>query len=116
VFQALNADQMKSVTADAPKASMISQNANAGGRGGRGRHGGSGKDFLWSGWILPASDADRWLTAGSAAYHDVLEGDDVDTRLDFYRAQFRAAALENDQPLSQLKSSTTSAAWHTIAE
>ncbi len=113
VFQALNDDVMKSVTVDAPKAAAISQNANDGGRGGRGA---SGKDYLWKGWILPASDADVWLTAGSAAYHDVLEGDDLDNRLESDRAQFRAAALENDQPLSHLKSSTTSAAWHTIAE
>lgn len=32
------------------------------------------------------------------------------------RAQYRAGALEHDQPLSQLTSSTTSSAWHTIAE
>ena len=33
-----------------------------------------------------------------------------------YRADFREATLDEDQALSQLKSSTTSADWHTIAE
>ena len=27
------------------------------------------RDRLWKGWILPASDADTWFAAGSAAYH-----------------------------------------------
>ncbi len=125
VFQALNDDVMKSVTADAPKAAAIPQNANGGGRGdGSGRRGrrgaSSSKDYLWKGWILPATPADEWLTAGSAAYYEDLSSstnnDDLDTRLEFHRAQYRAAALDSDQPLATLKSSTTSAAWHTIAE
>jgi hypothetical protein len=124
LFQVHPDDQIKSLTADAPKATAISQvsgDPNRGGRGGRGgggRRGGpaSGKDYLWKGWVLPASDADVWLTAGSAAYYNALEGDDLDKRLDASRAQFRAAALENDQALSKLQSSTKSAAWHTIAE
>jgi hypothetical protein len=127
LFQAHENDQIKSLTADAPKATAIStqaSNETRGGGGRRGRRGASapGKDYLWKGWILPASDSDVWLTAGSAAYFEVLSGDDsndpanLEKRLDFYRAQYRAAALENDQPLSKLVSSTKSAAWHTIAE
>ena len=27
------------------------------------------KDRLWKGWVLPASDADTWFVAGSAAYY-----------------------------------------------
>ena len=30
-------------------------------------------DGLWTGWVLPASDADIWFVAGSAAYHRDLE-------------------------------------------
>jgi hypothetical protein len=127
LFQAHSDDQMKLLTSEAPKATAIASappgDQNRGG-GRRGRRGGSatGKDYLWKGWILPASDSDVWLTAGSAAYFEVLNGDDpgdvtnVTKRLDFYRAQYRAAALDGDQPLSKLVSSTKSAAWHTIAE
>jgi hypothetical protein len=52
----------------------------------------------------------------------VLSGDDtndlsnVNRALDSYRAQYRAAALDGDQPLSQLASSTKSSTWHTLAE
>ncbi|HUA85355.1 MAG TPA: C45 family autoproteolytic acyltransferase/hydrolase [Bryobacteraceae bacterium] len=73
-------------------------------------------DSLWKGWILPASDADVWFTAGSAAYWEVLRSRDPGRELDAYAAQYRAAALPGDVPLSQLKSSTLSSKWHTIAE
>jgi hypothetical protein len=71
---------------------------------------------LWKGWILPASDADMWFTAGSATYWEVLNGDEPDKRLDFYRTLYRAAALESDQPLSKIAMSTTTQVPHTIAE
>ena len=51
------------------------------------------KDRLWKGWILPASDADNWLTAGSAAYYVDLESDDFERALDVRRAGFRNASL-----------------------
>jgi len=74
------------------------------------------KDLLWKGWILPASDADVWLTAGSAEYYDVLNGDDVDNRLNQNRARYRAVALAHEQPLGRVTSSTKSADWYTLAE
>jgi Phospholipase B/Peptidase family M1 domain len=129
VFQAHEGSQMKALTADAPKATTIASNGADQNRGGAGRRGGGrrggaspAKDYLWKGWILPASDSDVWLTAGSAAYFEMLSGEDLsdpanlNKRLDAYRAQFRAAAIDNDQPLAKLASSTTSSAWHTIAE
>ena len=74
-------------------------------------------DKLWKGWILPASDADVWLTAGSAGYHSVAASRPiVDKRLDAYRAEYRAAALEGEQPLSKITQSTMSSNWHTLAE
>jgi phospholipase B-like protein len=126
LFQAHPGEQIKSITADAPKATVIASAASDQNRGvgRRGRRGGSAsaKDYLWKGWILPASDSDVWLTAGSVAYYEILSGDDpndlsnVNRQLDAYRAQYRAAALEGDQPLSKLASSTKSATWHTLAE
>ena len=37
---------------------------------------------LWKGWMLPASDADTWFAAGSAAYHALLQSDDVEKALE----------------------------------
>ena len=34
---------------------------------------------LWKGWILPASEADTWFVAGSAAYRGLLASDDRET-------------------------------------
>jgi hypothetical protein len=123
LFQAHEGSQIKALTADAPKATVLTSddgNRNRGDGGGRrGRRGGAASanaDRLWRGWILPASDADVWFTAGSATYYEVLSGDEPDKKLDFYRAMYRAAALEGEQPLSKIAMSTTSQAPHTIAE
>jgi hypothetical protein len=120
LFQAHDGATVKTLLTGAPAATAV-QSANLGdssrGRGGRKRgNAASSKDYLWKGWILPASDSDVWLTAGSAAYWEILNGDDVEKQLDGYRAEFRAAALDHDQALATLASSTTSANWHTIAE
>lgn len=123
LFSALDTTQMKTFAADAPKAMALTADdgnrVRGAGGGGRGRRGGAASantDRLWKGWILPASDADVWFTAGSATYYEVLSGDDADKRLDFYRAMYRAAALEADAPLSKIAMSTTSQAPHMIAE
>jgi hypothetical protein len=120
LFQAQADSSVKPLLTGAPAATALQASADRDsprGRGGRRRAAASAsKDYLWKGWILPASDSDVWLTAGSAAYYDVLNGDDVEKELDVYRAGFRLATLDRDQPLASLASSTTSSNWHTIAE
>ncbi|MBI3473794.1 MAG: hypothetical protein HY013_20760 [Candidatus Solibacter usitatus] len=73
------------------------------------------KDRLWKGWVLPASDADIWFTAGSAAYYRALSQKDWDRELESHRAAYRAAALSQDLPLSQLKSGLRSYHWYDLA-
>ncbi len=73
-----------------------------------------GKDRLWSGWILPASDADLWLSAGSAGYYRVLTAGDPDRMLDVLRVDFRGSALAGDIPLSRVSARTDSANWWRI--
>jgi len=73
------------------------------------------KDYLWKGWILPATRADLWLTAGSAAYYDILNGDDVDKQLDAMRARFSSADLRRF-PLSDFHAGMGEGEWHTVAE
>src|SRR5580698_378119 len=119
LFQAHASSSVKPLLTSAPAEPALQANVNRDSPRERGRRRGAAsvsKDFLWKGWILPASDSDVWLTAGSAAYFDVLNGDDVEKELDVYRAEFRSATLDHDQPLSTLASSTTSSNWHTIAE
>ena len=50
-------------------------------------------DRLWKGWILPASEADAWFAAGSAAYYHVLRSDDLDKELNVWRATYRRLKL-----------------------
>lgn len=121
LFQAHPADAIKMLLDGAPKASAISAQAAAGETGREGRRGGRGaasaaNEKLWKGWILPASDADVWLSAGATGYHSVADGKDIDKRLEAFRAQYRAAALEDEQPLSKITQSTMSSNWHTLAE
>jgi hypothetical protein len=121
LFQGHPADAIKMLLDGAPKASPITaKEAGAeGGRGGRRGRGGdasAANDNLWKGWILPASDSDAWLTAGATEYHAIAGEKDADKKLDAFRAQYRAAALEGEQPLSKIVASTTSSNWHTLAE
>ncbi len=48
---------------------------------------------LWKGWILPASAADTWLSAGSAAYYADLESGDFDKAMAAHWAGYRAAKM-----------------------
>jgi hypothetical protein len=120
LFQGHPADAIKMLLDGAPKASPIPAQAaskeNGGGRGGR--HAGPSvvDEKLWKGWILPASDSDVWLSAGATGYHSVAGRDDMDKRLESYRAEYRAAALDGEQPLSKITQSTMSWKWHTLAE
>ena len=103
LFQAQQDSSVKPLLTGAPAATALEAIAapdSGRGRGGRRRSAVASKDYLWKGWILPASDADVWLTAGSAAYFDVLNGNDVEGELNRYRVDFRAATLDHDQPLA----------------
>ncbi len=51
------------------------------------------KNRLWKGWVLPASDADTWFVAGSAAYYRILASDDIEKSLNVERAEYRGMKL-----------------------
>ena len=53
-------------------------------------------DQLWKGWVLPASDADTWFVAGSAAYYRDLQSDDLELRMNVRRAEYRRAQTATD--------------------
>jgi hypothetical protein len=74
------------------------------------------KDRLWEGWILPASDGDTWLSAGSAEYYAVLDSDDWEKALAAERAGYSVARLRWDQPLRSLVARTGSEEWYPLAE
>jgi hypothetical protein len=48
---------------------------------------------LWKGWLLPASDADAWFVAGSAAYHRLLSADDLDKQIKTREIEYRGLKL-----------------------
>jgi len=54
---------------------------------------GSYKDRLWKGWVLPASDADTWFVAGSAAYYDLLQSEDLEEAIEAQRIRYRGLKL-----------------------
>ncbi len=55
-------------------------------------------DRLWKGWVLPASDADTWLVAGTVAYHRLLMSADVDKAVEAERIRYRGLKLTPDAP------------------
>jgi hypothetical protein len=61
------------------------------------------KDRLWKGWVLPASDADTWFVAGSAAYYDVLESNDVEKQMNGQRARYRGLKLGPDNAMTRVQ-------------
>ena len=66
---------------------------------------------LWKGWILPTTDFELWLVRGSVGYYDAL----VDGRnVEVLRAQYRLATLDNDPPLSAIRTDPASREWATI--
>ena len=61
------------------------------------------KDQLWKGWILPASDADTWFAAGSAAYYRLLQAPDLDKAMEGERIRYRGLRLEPEDSLSRYR-------------
>ena len=51
------------------------------------------QEDLWNGWLLPASEADVWFVAGSAAYYRVLQAPDVDKAIEAERVRYRGLRL-----------------------
>jgi hypothetical protein len=64
------------------------------------------KDQLWKGWILPASDADTWFTAGSAAYYALLQRPDVDKAVDGVKIWYRGLMLAPENELNRYRIET----------
>jgi hypothetical protein len=74
------------------------------------------EEKLWKGWILPASDADLWLSMGAADYRRVLASNEPDRALAVLQVRARVAALALDAPLSSLKTDVRSPAWADLAQ
>jgi hypothetical protein len=63
-------------------------------------------DQLWKGWLLPASDADLWFTAGSAAYFDDLRSKDLTRALAVHWAEYRSASAAPTDPIQHAAEQT----------
>ena len=51
----------------------------------------------WTGWVLPATPADTWFSAGSAAYYQDLQAGDLDNAMAAHWAAYRSAKLADTQ-------------------
>lgn len=60
-------------------------------------------DKLWKGWVLPASDADIWFVAGSAAYYRLLQSDDVDEAINAQKIRYRGLKLSPETPRNRFR-------------
>ncbi len=58
-------------------------------------------DRLWSGWVLPASEADIWFASGSAAYYDDLDSQNLTNALAAHWAEYRALSVLSDPTAKQ---------------
>ncbi len=76
-----------------------------GGRGGRGGRGGAAAsdnaDKLWKGWVLPASAADTWFVAGSAAYYQAMASDDLEKSVTARQVMYRGLKLSADDEINR---------------
>lgn len=60
-------------------------------------------DKLWSGWLLPASEADTWFVAGSAKYYSVLQSTDLAQAMNAERIRYRGLKLSPGTPLTRFQ-------------
>ncbi len=65
---------------------------------------------LWKGWVLPASDADIWFAAGSAAYYQDLESRNVGRAIRVRWAEYRSASIAPANPLQHFRMETAKGA------
>jgi hypothetical protein len=65
------------------------------------------KERLWKGWIIPASEADTWFAAGSAAYHSLLQGDEIDKAIEARRIQYRGLKLASENEMTRFRTEET---------
>jgi Phospholipase B len=61
------------------------------------------EDRLWKGWLLPASDADNWFVAGSAAYYRTIQSKELDKNIDNERVRLRGLKLSANTPLNRFR-------------
>jgi hypothetical protein len=59
------------------------------------------RERLWKGWIAPAADSDTWFAAGTTAYHDLLQSDDLEKALEARRIQYRGLKLAPDNAMNR---------------
>ncbi len=102
LFSVMNSADLKATTGTAKPAEESARADAPAGRRGGGRGGNANQKKYWSGWILPATDDDTWLSAGSAAYYRALQSD-TDNQLARFRAGFRSAALGDNNEMHRFE-------------
>jgi hypothetical protein len=103
LFQQEPSDRLRSVLQENEKARLVASTASPQSADPAAADPPSFEGRLWKGWVLPASDTDMWLVAGSAAYKHVLESKDMNEGLDAQRATWRGLELVPDTPANHFQ-------------
>jgi hypothetical protein len=98
LFSVLFKPELPKAATEAPAAAAQPQTASRG----RGRRGNADSTKYWSGWILPATPDDTWLSAGAAAYYQALQSE-TDNQLARFRAGFHAASLGDNNEMHRFE-------------
>jgi len=61
------------------------------------------RDRLWKGWIVPSADSDTWFAAGTTAYYDLLQSDDLEKALEARRIQYRGLKLAPGNAMNRFR-------------
>ncbi|MBZ5583119.1 MAG: hypothetical protein LAQ30_13130, partial [Acidobacteriia bacterium] len=101
VFSAEPADGLRSAAQENEKARLAGQSAEP--RRSARPNAPSYTERLWKGWVLPASAADTWFVAGSAAYYRLLQSGDLDRALEAQRTQYRGLKLAPDDESNRFR-------------
>ncbi|MCU1260810.1 MAG: hypothetical protein JWO80_3695, partial [Bryobacterales bacterium] len=96
LFSAMFKPDLSHVTAEPPAAPQEAPVARPG------RRGAADTNKYWSGWILPATPDDTWLSAGTAAYYQALQAD-TDNQLARFRAGFHSASLGDNNEMHRFE-------------
>ena len=103
LFQQEPSDSLRTALQENEKARLAALSDSHNTSGSAGADPASIAERLWKGWVLPATDADMWFVAGSAAYKRVLQSKNVEEALDAQRATWRGLELIPDTPANHFQ-------------
>lgn len=69
------------------------------------------EDRLWKGWLLPASEADEWITLGSSAWHRILSSENPDETFQIIVRRHRESETARREAVATLQFDALRRQW-----